>query len=337
MKALVLDKPAPASDRPLTLREVDDPRPAAGEVLVEVSTCGVCRTDLHIVEGDLTPPSYPVIPGHEVVGRVTGVGKSVTTVKEGDRVGVAWVGRFDGTCEYCVSGRENLCEHPTFTGFDRPGGYAEKITAAAAYVHPIPDALGDDAHVAPLLCAGIIGYRSLKRSGIVPGNRVALIGFGGAAHIAIQIALAWGCEVFAISPGEDSLERARKMGAVWAGKPGTPLPEQVEHAVYFAPVGSEIRNTLAGLKRGGTLSMAGIHLDRFPELDYEKHLFQEKTVQSTTANTRTDARELLTLSARLGVTTDVQEFPMDEANDALAGLKEGKLTAQAAVLRIRDR
>ncbi len=332
MKAQVLPRPAPAADHPLELADVDGPAPADDEVLVAISACGVCRTDLHIVEGDLTPPRYPVIPGHEVVGRVVRAGSAVKGLEPGDRVGVAWVGRFDGVCDYCVEGRENLCEHPIFTGFDRPGGYAERITAVASYVHPIPDALGDDAHVAPLLCAGIIGYRSLKRSEIRPGSRVLLVGFGGAAHIAIQIARAWGAEVYAISPGDDSLARAEKMGAVWAGKPGNRPPKLVDHAVYFAPVGGEIRNTLASLRRGGTMSMAGIHLDRFPELDYETHLFQEKSVRSTTANTRADARELLTLAARLKIETDVETYPLEAANEALDRLKRGSLDAQAAVL-----
>jgi propanol-preferring alcohol dehydrogenase len=336
LKAQTLSKPTPAADQPLKLVDVDDPVPAENEVLIEISACGVCRTDLHIVEGDLTPPRYPVIPGHEVVGRVVRAGSAVKGLKPKDRVGVAWVGRFDETCDYCVEGRENLCEHPTFTGFDRPGGYAQKITAVASYVHRIPEGLGDDAHAAPLLCAGIIGYRSLKRSEIRPGARVLLVGFGGAAHIAIQIARAWGAEVYAISPGEDSLARAENMGAVWAGKPGNRPPKLVDHAVYFAPVGNEIRNTLASLRRGGTMSMAGIHLDRFPDLDYEKHLFQEKSVRTTTANTRADARELLTLAARLGVETDVETYPLEEANQALAKLKKGTLGAQAAVLLMKN-
>ncbi len=334
MKAWQLERPRKASDKPLRMVEVDVPRPAPDEIVLEVSACGVCRTDLHIVEGDLAPPEYPVVPGHEVVGRVAAVGDAVREISVGDRVGAAWVGRFDGTCDYCVSGRENLCEHPVFNGFDRPGGYAERMAVAAAYAHPIPDALGDDLHVAPLLCAGIIGYRSLKRSGISPGSRVLLVGFGGAAHIAIQVALALGAEVYAISPGSGSLARAEKMGAAWTGQPGDRPPHPVDHAVYFAPVGTEIPNTLASLRRGGTLSLAGIHLDRFPELDYEKHLFQERTVTSTTANTRADARELLTLAARLGITTDVQEFPFENANEALAKLSAGALSAQAAVLRI---
>lgn len=334
MRAMILHRPAPAAEHPLALESTPDPEPKPGEVLVDVLACGVCRTDLHVVEGDLTPPSYPVIPGHEVVGRVAAVGADVTRFAVGDRVGVAWVGRFDGTCRFCRSGRENLCEHPTFTGFDRPGGYAERITAVADYVHPVPEALGDDAGVAPLLCAGIIGYRALRQSGYTPGAPVALYGFGGAAHIAIQIARGWGSEVFVVSPGEGSLERARALGAAWTGRPGSRLPQKVPHAVDFAPVGSIIPDALADLDKGGTLSIAGIHVDRIPELDYETHLFQERSVVSTTANTREDARELLELAARFGVRTDIRRFGLQDANEALERLAAGTLGAQAGVLEI---
>jgi len=334
MKALTLAAPAPASDKPLSLEVLPEPDPESDEVAVAVSACGVCRTDLHIVEGELVPPDYPVVPGHQVVGRVIEVGKAVRGVSEGDRVGIAWVGAFDGTCDYCIEGHENLCLSPTFTGFHRQGGFAERITAKAAFVHPVPDSLGDDTHVAPLLCAGIIGYRALKQSRFRPGRTLALYGFGAAAHITIQIAVAEGAEVYVVSREEDSLERARAMGAVWTGLPGERLPHRVDHAVTFAPVGSVLPNALADLRRGGTLSVAGIYLDRIPELDYDKHLFQEKSLVSTTANTRADARELLGLAGRIGIETDVRVFPMEDANEALVHLKEGTLDAQAAVLRI---
>jgi propanol-preferring alcohol dehydrogenase len=234
-----------------------------------------------------------------------------------------------------VEGHENLCDSPTFTGFHRHGGFAERVAVAAAYVHPIPDALGDDVHAAPLLCAGIIGYRSLRQSGLVPGRCIALYGFGAAAHIALQVAVAWGCEVFVISRDQPPLERARRMGAAWAGLTGERLPRKVDHAVTFAPVGSIIPHAMRDLRKGGTLSIAGIYLDRVPEMDYEEHLFEERRIVSTTANTRADARELLTLAARIGIRTDVETFPLEEASLALERLKAGTLNAQAAVLQLR--
>jgi len=324
--------PAPAARNPLALTSIPDRPVASDEVVLAVSACGVCRTDLHIVEGELVPPRYPVIPGHQVVGRVVEAGGAVQDLAPGDRVGVAWVGEFCGTCDYCREGRENLCESPVFTGFHRPGGFAERIVAKAAFVHPIPETLGEDAQVAPLLCAGIIGYRALRQSGFRRGGRLALYGFGAAAHIAIQIATGWGGEVFVVSRDEPSLVRARALGAAWAGLAGERLPRLVDHAVTFAPAGSVIPAALADLRRGGTLSIAGIYLDRIPELDYETHLFQEKKIVSTTANTRADARELLSLAGDLHLETDVQTFPMEKANEALFRLKQGTLEAQAAVL-----
>jgi propanol-preferring alcohol dehydrogenase len=319
------------------METLPDPRPEAHEVAIAVSACGVCRTDLHLVEGEIVPPAYPVVPGHEVVGTVEAVGDAVRDLEPGDRVGVAWVGRFCGTCPFCRDGRENLCEDPTFTGFHRNGGYAERITADARFIHPIPDALGDDEAVAPLLCAGIIGYRALKQSGLRPGRSVALYGFGGAAHIALQVAAAWECEVFVVSRTQASRERARNLGADWVGAPGEKPPHPVDHAVTFAPAGAVIPGALENLRAGGTLSIAGIYLDRVPELDYDRHLFRERALVSTTANTREDARELLALAGEFGFRTDIEVVPLKDANDALRRLKEDALDAQAAVLRVRNR
>jgi alcohol dehydrogenase, propanol-preferring len=335
MRAMMMEKPGAVRDRPLVLREVPDPLPDPDEVVIEVSACGVCRTDLHIVEGELDAPVLPIIPGHQAVGRVAAVGSKVTRLRAGDRVGVAWVGRFCGSCDYCIEGRENLCIAPTFTGYHRHGGFADRLAVHAAFAHSLPDGLGDDVHVAPLLCAGIIGYRAIKRSGITPGSRVALYGFGAAAHIAIQIIRAWGCEVFVVTRGREAVERARRMGAVWAGGPGEDPPRQVDHAITFAPAGSVIPDAMRALRRGGRLAIAGIYLDRVPELDYDVHLFQEKEIVSVTANTRHDARELLDLASRIAIETDIETFPLEEVNEALVGLKEDRLTAQAAVLRIR--
>jgi propanol-preferring alcohol dehydrogenase len=334
MRAMILEAPAPAPSMPLRPAELADPRPAEDEILLEVSVCGVCRTDLHEIEGELVVPRLPIVPGHQVVGRVVSAGDRVRRFRPGDRAGVAWVHRFCGVCDYCIEGRENLCESPTFTGFHRNGGFAERIVVPAAFAHPVPDSLGEDARVAPLLCAGIIGYRALKQSGLVPGNRIALYGFGSAAHIALQIARAWGSEVFVVSRGEEQVERARRMGAAWAGSIEETLPREVEHAVTFAPVGSILPPALRSLRRGGTLSIAGIYLDEVPRLDYEQHLFQEKRIVSTTANTRRDARELLALAARIGIETDVAVFPLEEANEALLRLKEDRLGAQSGVLQV---
>jgi alcohol dehydrogenase, propanol-preferring len=334
MRAMVLHGPAPAESAPLVAEDIAAPVPAADEVVVAVSTCGVCRTDLHVVEGDLPLPRLPIVPGHEVVGRVRAVGSGVAHLRPGDRVGVPWVNRLCGSCGPCVAGRENLCEHPVFTGYDRDGGYADQVVVPGAFAHPIPDGLGDDVHVAPLLCAGIIGYRALKRTGLVPGARLALYGFGGSAHIALQVACAWGCEVFVVTRDEEALPRARALGAAWAGLTGERPPRPVAHAVSFAPVGSIIPEALAALDRGGTLALAGIYVDRVPELDYTRHLFHERQIVSVTANTRSDARELLAIASRVPIRTDVVSFDLAEANIALARLKDGRLGAQAAVLRV---
>ena len=313
---------------------MDDPIPGDDEVLIELRACGVCRTDLHIVEGEVRAPGYPVIPGHQAVGRVIARGARVFDLEIGERVGVAWVGAFCRQCAFCRSGRENLCDAPTFTGLHRPGGFAERVTARAAYVHPLPDSLGTDTEVAPLLCAGIIGYRALKQSKLGPGESVALYGFGAAAHIALQVARAWQCPVYVVSREEASLERARDMGAQWTGLSGTRLPEPVAHSVLFAPVGSIIPDALRDLQKGGVLSIAGIYVDRIPELDYQTHLFNEKSIVSTTANTLADARELLELAREAHFTTQTEHFPLSEANEALLRLKEGRLKAQSAVLTI---
>ncbi len=336
MHAQALTQPAPVASRPLSLVQLPDPTPAADEIVVRVGTCGVCRTDLHVVEGDLPFPGGIVVPGHEVVGRVEALGASVREYRPGDRVGVAWVNRCCGQCEFCIEGRENLCLRPTFTGYHVPGGYAERVAVPAAFAHPIPDALGDDVAVAPLLCAGIIGYRALKRSGVRPGQRLGLYGFGGSAHIALQVAAAWGCEVFVVTRGAAARARALAMGAAWAGDLGEAPPRSLHGAVYFAPVGTIVPEALAALRRGGTLAVAGIYLDRLPELDYNRHLFQEKGLVSVTANTRADARELLQLAARIPLRTDVVTYDLAQANEALSALKDGRLGAQAAVLRVGD-
>jgi propanol-preferring alcohol dehydrogenase len=334
MRAMVLDAPAPIASGPLTLRSLPEPEPAAGELLVAVTACGVCRTDLHVVEGELPFPGRPLVPGHQAVGRVLALGAGVLGFEPGERVGVGWVHRFCGACEHCLAGRENLCLAPTFTGYDVDGGYAERLTVPAAFAHRLPAGLGGDVAVAPLLCAGIIGYRALKRAGLRPGDRLALYGFGASAHLALQLARAWGCEVYVVSREADARERAMGLGAAWTGAPGEAPPCPVDAAVTFAPVGAPIPEALAALRRGGTLAIAGISLDAVPSLDYERHLFQERQLVSVTANTRADARELLDLAARLPLNVDAAVWPLEAANAALARLKAGRVGAQAAVLAV---
>jgi len=332
MRAMLLRAPAPVEQAPLVAVDLPDPRPGADEVLVEVSVCGVCRTDLHTVERDIPVPRLPIVPGHQVVGRVREVGADVTRFAVGDRVGVAWVHRFCGQCDACVEGRENLCSQPTFTGYHVHGGYAERIVAPSAFVHPLPDTLSDDVQAAPLLCGGIIGYRALKQSGLRPGARVALYGFGSSAHVALPIALSWGCEVYVVTRSADARARAADMGAAWTGTIDEPPPRPVDHAVSFAPAGSVIAPALEALRQGGTLALAGITVDRVPALDYDRHLFGERSLTTVKANTRADARELLAIAARVEIRTDVRTFALEDANQALAALKAGRLGAQAAVL-----
>jgi propanol-preferring alcohol dehydrogenase len=329
-----LAKPAPVESSPLQPVDLPPPTPAADEIVVDVLACGVCRTDLHEVEAELELPTLPIVPGHEIVGRVASVGDDVSRYKVGDRVGIPWVNRFCGHCDYCIEGHENLCLSPVFTGYHRNGGYAQQAVAPAAFALPIPATLGDDVTVAPLLCAGIIGYRALKQSRLRPGARIALFGFGGSAHVALQVAKAWGCEVFVVTRNSQARERARAMGADWTADYGEPLPRKVDHAVTFAPAGAVIPEAMSSLRRGGTLAVAGIYLDHVPQLDYDKHLFQERCLVSVTANTRSDAMELLTIAGNVGIHPDVQRFELQQANEALQALKHGTLTAQAAVLDV---
>lgn len=333
MRAMVLEHPAAIAKAPLRLAVLDAPVPLPGELRIEVAACGVCRTDLHLVEGEITPPRYPVVPGHQVVGHV--VESRADGFNAGERVGVAWLQETCGRCEFCESGRENLCDRPAFTGFDRPGGYAEEICAPAAFVYPLPAGLGSDAEVAPLLCAGIIGYRALKRSKLKPGGRVALFGYGASAHLALQVARYWGCKVFVLTRTERSAARALALGATWAGTDAKAMPAAVDAAISFAPAGSVIPPAMRALKKGGTLAIAGIYVDQVPALDYERELFAERELVSVTANTRDDARELLAIAEEASLHADVERFELAQANEALLRLKENRLHAQAAVLMMK--
>jgi len=301
-------------------------------VRVRVQVCGVCRTDLHIVEGELPPAKRPLIPGHEVVGRVDQVGRNVRTVKEGDRVGIAWLQETCGRCEFCVGGQENLCSQGRFTGYHVDGGYAEYAVVPAAFAYPIPAAFSDE-EAAPLLCAGIIGYRALRLSAVKPGQRLGLYGFGASAHITIQVARQWGCSVFVCSLREAHRALARELGAVWVGGAAEPPPEKLHGAIIFAPAGELVPPALHALQKGGTLALAGIHMSPIPSLDYDHDLFGERTIRSVTANTKQDGLDLLREAAAIPIRPHTQRFVLQDANAALQALKAGTIKG-AAVLRI---
>ena len=335
MKACVLPSPAPVETNPLRIADIPEPKPAAGEVLVKVHACGVCRTDLHVVEGELPPRKSPVVPGHQVVGRVEENGPAVDGAAPrflpGVRVGVAWLHRTDGVCEYCRSGRENLCVNAAFTGWTVDGGYAEYITAPQDFVYPLPEGFAD-LHVAPLLCAGIIGFRTLRLSGVQPGGSLAMYGFGAAAHVAIQVARHWNIKVYAISRDPRHQQLARDLGAFWAGGSGDEPPEKLDAALIFAPAGELVIDALRALKRGGTVALGGIHMSPIPPLDYQL-LYHERTVRSVANNTRRDGEDFLQIAAAIPIHSEVREFALDEANQALSALKNDAIRG-AAVLRV---
>ncbi len=329
---MVLEKPADVQAGPLVLRDVPVPEPSPGRVRVRVQVCGVCRTDLHIVEGELPQAKRPVVPGHEVVGIVDQVGKGVSTVREGDRVGVAWLQETCGRCEFCRAGRENLCGQARFTGYHADGGYAEYLLVPAVFVYPLPPALSDD-ETAPLLCAGIIGYRALRLSGVKPGQRLGLYGFGASAHITIQVARHWGCAVYVCSLRDQHRTLARELGAVWVGEATDMPPDKLHGAIIFAPAGDIVPPALRALEKGGTVAIAGIHLTPIPAIDYDRDLFQERILRSVTANTRQDALDLLREAAAIPIRPRTQRFRLEEANVALQALKAGNING-AGVLKI---
>jgi propanol-preferring alcohol dehydrogenase len=331
MRAMVLTQPG----RPLEPRELPDPAPTDGEVLLRVLACGVCRTDLHVLQGDLPPVRSPIVPGHEVVGVVDRRGEGAGRFALGDRIGIPWLRHTCGRCRFCLRGDENLCVAPRFTGYHEHGGYAEHATVDEAYAYPLPGGL-DDEHAAPLLCAGIIGYRSLRRANPRPGGSLGLYGFGGSAHLAAQVAVAEGVRVHVITRSGRARELATKLGATSATDPSEGPPEPLEAAILFAPVGDLVPVALAALDRGGTLAIAGIHLSRIPALDYRSHLFEERRLTSVTANTRQDGHEFLALAERHAIDVATVAFPFAEADRALAALAHGEI-AGAAVLRVADR
>ena len=317
---------------PLRMVERDVPEPGPGELLIRVLACGVCRTDLHLAEGDLPPRAPDITPGHEVVGEVVAVGPGPARFAAGDRVGVAWLAGTDGTCEYCRHGRENLCPASRYTGWDRHGGYADYLTAADAYVHPLPAGF-TDTELAPLLCAGIIGYRALLRAELPPGGTLGIWGFGGSAHLAAQVAIAQGAAVHVFSRAPDARELALSLGAASAQDSFDPAPEPLDSAILFAPAGELVPAALSALGRGGTLAIAGIYLTDIPSLDYQRHLFQERTLRSVTANTRADAADFLTLAQRLHLQVSTTSYPFEQASQALADLAADRVHGAAVLSR----
>jgi alcohol dehydrogenase, propanol-preferring len=329
MKAAILNSPQPIAQRPLQIVDVADPRIRDGNVLLRVRACGVCRTDLHIVEGDLPPKQLRIIPGHQIVGEV--VGGVTAEIPVGSRVGVSWLGGTDGTCAYCRKGMENLCDAPTFTGYSVAGGYAEYAFARADFVFPLPDAI-DDLHAAPLLCAGIIGFRSLRVAGVEPGERVGLFGFGASAHLAIAVLQAWKCEVYVSTRGKSHRQLAESLGATWVGAEADKPPVELDRAVTFAPSGDVVVAALASLRKGGVVAINAIHLDRIPRFDYDTLLWGERQLRSVANMTRADARDFLALAAQIGLQPKITVFPLDQANEALLAVKNDAVDGAAVIV-----
>jgi len=326
----VVERPGPVDEQPLRRVERAEPRPAAGQIRVRIVCCGVCRTDLHLAEGQLPPKRPEVTLGHEIVGRVDARGEGATRFAVGDRIGVPWLGGTDGTCRFCRRGAENLCLRPVFTGWDVDGGYADACVVDEAYAYRLPEQI-DDEHAAPLLCAGIIGYRALKRAAIPEAGRLGIYGFGGSAHIIAQVALHQGLRVHVLTRGEGNRKLAAELGADSVGDAADAPPEPLDGAILFAPAGELVPVALRALDRGGTLAIAGIWLSGIPSLDYDRELFEERQVRSVTANTRGDGEEFLALAARLAIRTTTVPYPMASAPEALADLAHGRFSG-AAVL-----
>jgi len=330
MQTWVVDHTAPVDDGPLRRIDRDEPLPGPGQIRVRVTCCGVCRTDLHLAEGDLPPRRPSVAPGHEVVGRVDALGEGAQRFAVGERVGVPWLGHTDGTCRFCRRGAENLCLDPLFTGWDRDGGYADACLADEGYAYRLPDEL-DDEHASPLLCAGIIGYRALRCAAVPPGGRLGIYGFGGSAHITAQIALHEGLRVHVLTRGAGNQELARQLGVDSVGDAAGAPPEPLDGAILFAPAGDLVPVAMRALDRGGTLAVAGIWLSDIPSLHYEAELFEERRLRSVTANTRANGEEFLALARRFGIRPTTVAYPMADAPRALADLAHGRFSG-AAVL-----
>ncbi len=332
MQAMVLEQARSAETNPLVLREADRPSPRAGQVRIAVEACGVCHTDLHTVEGELPLPKLPIIPGHQVVGRVESVGEGVTRFRVGDRVGVPWLYSTCGRCRFCTTDRENLCESAQFTGLHADGGYAEFMTARADFSYPIPENM-TAVEAAPLLCGGIIGFRSLRLCGAERGGRLGLYGFGNSAHLAIQVARHWGCEVYVFTRSEHHARLAQQLGAAWTGRAEEIPPAKLDAAIIFAPAGRLIPLALRAMDKGATLALAGIHMSPMPETPYAL-LYDERVVRSVANSTRRDAEDFLAIAAAIRIQTQVQTFPLKQANEALLRLKRSEISG-CAVLTLK--
>src|SRR5436305_5076998 len=331
MRAMVLHKSGPITTSPLRLEEFPKPSPGPGEVLVKVRCCAICRTDLHVIEGELPPHKRPVIPGHQAVGVVEQIGKNCRRLRVGERVGIAWLRSTCGKCEYCTSGRENLCPLALFSGYDADGGYAEYAVVREDFAYQIPDGFSD-VEAAPLLCAGIIGYRSLKRANPRPRCKLALYGFGSSAHVVIQIARKRGYEVYVATRGKSHRDLARELGATWVGESAEQMPELVDSAIIFAPAGVLVPPAMAKLKKGGTLALAGIYMSDVPAMEYEKHLFYERDLRSVTCNTREDGIELLAEAAEVPIRPHITTYPLQDANQALLDLKADQISGTGVLM-----
>lgn len=328
---MLLEEQQPVENSPLREREVAEPQAGPGELRIKVSACAVCRTDIHIVEGDLPLHKKPLIPGHQIVGRIDQIGPGLTNRELGQRVGVGWLRHVDGSCEWCRRGRENLCPDSRYTGYDGDGGYAEYALVPNEFAHELPVEFNDE-EVSPLLCGGLIGYRALERAAVPEKGRLLLVGFGSSAHLVLQLALARGHEVYVVSRGENHLQEARSLGAAWAGNDFRVLPAKMHSAILFAPSGKLVPPIMEALDRGGVCAIAGIHLSEMPPLDYLRHLFQERELCSVTANTREDARRLLAETVSAKVHPQLSCYSLGEANRALLEMKQSR-TRGTPVLR----
>ncbi|MFQ6103612.1 MAG: zinc-dependent alcohol dehydrogenase family protein [Candidatus Glassbacteria bacterium] len=331
MKSMILNENGPIKGSPLVLSDVPVPEPAAGEIRVKVKACGICRTDLHVIEGELPLARSPITPGHQIVGIVDSLGEEAERFEIGDRVGIAWLRHTCGECKYCIEGKENLCENSRYTGYHEDGGFAEYALVPEAFAYSIPEVFGDS-EATPLLCAGIIGYRALKRSEIKPRGRLGIFGFGSSAHITAQVARNWGCELYVSTRGKSHQELARKLGAEWVGGAEEEMPVRVESAIVFAPVGELVLTALRSLEKGGTLALAGIYMTDIPRMNYTDHLFYEKNLRTVTANTRQDGEELLLEAAKIPIRPRIQEFPLEEANRALYLLKQDRISGSGVLV-----